>query len=266
MEEVKVRKNNNINFVSIIIIMLVIGVLLGAGGSYYYFEILNSDIEDKVEDKKEVVEEIKLSPDSLLVRDLVAQYDYKFGVPGFEHTILYLDDEVIISELNDNIKQALVVFKIGAFSDFTEDEYEDYYKLLFGNNEVVEHKDIYVDDAGVIFYTYDPINNKYIYNADQAFGWTGNESVIRKIYDTEYNNSELIIRVAAGLEGNYEYDDSTGMKVDVKNFGEDIYLYGPNGEAFDIDRDYEQLTKYEYNYKYVAEEGYYYLDNITKIK
>ncbi|MBO5180020.1 MAG: hypothetical protein J6B87_06720 [Clostridia bacterium] len=139
----------------IVVLMLIIGLALGIGGSYVYLEVMdnktnsstvkdnNSKQDTKTDyDKNQITD---ISVDSVYVNNLISQYDL-YVVGGYELIdIYYRKDKTVISDLSENYLRALVMKNERCqFSHqncyVTGDQFQKRAKMLYGNQVKLDNK------------------------------------------------------------------------------------------------------------------------------
>ncbi len=240
-------------------LLMIICLALGAGASYYYFEVYNSDSKDskQVEPKNEekiTVEQI--SPNSRFVNKLVNKYTNSFD--SLESYIeLYSKDSMTVADLSNEYTQKLGVLNLSSRISFKNDDLQGSLDELFGDKKVqVEKKAIELSKC----YTYKYNNEMYTLEAGNACGGTIPYYTISKIVKAEKNleKNELYINVSVAVtDGNKlykSYDDTSKVGKDE--------IVGLAYETFDIDKEYTKFNQYKYTFKYDKDNSDYYLVSI----
>ena len=248
----------------LVVIFLLSGLLLGGGCCYYYLTAYKGfkkcpKTTSVVKDNKDNTQE-KVSYDvsSIFVKDLIARYDYAAPSSSNIYRTLYTGN-FVSSAMSNDLKLILAFANTNHSinGNVTKDELDVAMKKLFGSN--FSYTDGTVKNCGscncgdLNFYNYDDYK-AYSYVAGNECGCTTNEAMLRKIVATNYVDGKLTVTVAACIK---KGDDNNIYDMD------SIY---PNlkADSFDIDKDYDKINNYNYNFVYDKENNNFYLESITK--
>ena len=249
-------------------IFLIIGLAIGAGGSYYYFEIFAKDTvktekkEEKVEKKEET---ISYEPDSIFIKDLIGRYDY-YDMSDIQiYDFLYKEDKTNVKDMDEDYLKILAAKDANnsvMLGNFSLDEFQSSIKKLYGSKVTLENEKISGSKIGLcVEITY---KNEMYSAMSPECGGTGVLGLERKIVKAEVKDDVLEVNVAVAVtdSGNKkvakEYDSEKKELVDIV---EDISY-----EDFDIDKDYSKFNQYKYTYKLDTKENNYYLESIELVK
>ena len=226
-----------------VFLVLIAGVLIGAGGCYYYFEYMHKDTTKK-EVKTEVKEEKEdedLNVDSVLVKDLVARYDqYNTGTEEIYDNI-YKTDINKVSDINDKTRLMIAYENtgIGLFNGFTSDELKTAYTKIFGKSETMKEEEFSYSCGN---FKYDNVEKKYTYEPSAGCGDKSSASIVRKILDAKTKDNDLYINVAVGLK---KAKDNNPSEFEIS--ARDGVIEDIDANTFNIDRDYKKLDKIQYD-------------------
>lgn len=256
MEQSKKSSQGLIFFVA-----LLVGLLLGVGGSYYYFtqkEDTKKNTSDiKEEEKKEGVVEETLQPTGVFVTSLIERYDIYSISKSEIMKSLYSKDKLRPSELNESslrfmIAKAANKNAYGVFS-FTSQDFQLAQKKLFGNTIALADASIETGGCGSIIYQ----DGYYFYQEGSGCGGTSEQLLERKIIKATKKDQAITITVAVGIA------DGTTKKV-YRDASLTEELHGITSETFDLEKDYDKLSKFSYHFAYDKDNNNYYLTSIEK--
>lgn len=262
----KPKKRNPIG----IIFLMILCLLVGAGGTYYYFEIMNKEENNTIKSSaKEENKEEELNPDGLFVHTLIENYDFYLisNIEIFDH--LYVNDKTEVKDIEEYYLRNLAGIKAQKSLDntgFSSEEFQNAVTLLFGQNVVLENKDLSdnKEDSGRCYsYKYNEESKYYEVQQPSGCGGTTTLSLERKIVKATKKKEQLEINVAIAIEDSETkkiynlYKDGTGVSDEV---------VGITLDSFDIDKDYEKLNQYQYKFEYDQENNNYYLVSIKRVK
>lgn len=256
--------NNKKNHPVLIIFLMLLCLAIGAGGTYYYFEVLNketskSDNKELTTDKKQETEEI--NPESYFLKSLVERYDYN-SIEG-TYQYLYSQEKTTIETLDETYVRLLIAQEANkslAGAYFTSEEFKEAKNLLFGTK--LSLSDQTIQGKTCVQIKYDATTKSYTYIEPNGCGGTTARSYIKKIVKGTKSSNGLEITVAIGITTSdgkvYKGEDKD------KNLTDEVMI--DNGQTFDIDNDYTKLNQYKYTFDYDKEENNYTLNNIELVK
>lgn len=245
----------------LVFLLMLISIGLGAGASYYYFEVYNAKEEPKqVEDKKEEVKDTveQLQPTSRFVKNLINNYNIKYNNNLLEnYTELYVKDKTTVADLSKDYTQKLAALNIYRKKSFSDEEFQDSLDQLFGKDIVKnEKKDIVIDPC----YKFKYKDEIYLLELGDQCGGATSYSVETKIVKAEKNleTKDLTINVAVALtDGNKVYKSYDN---EAKTGKEEIVDL--TAEGLNMDTDYTKFNQYKYTFKYDNDNNDYYLESI----
>ena len=252
------------------IITLIIGLLLGVGGSYYYFEVMGKDnVLEKVgiskEEKNETDKEsiLEFSTDSLYLKELLEDYDHYTLSSTYLYNILYNKDKVSIAELDESYLRALAVAKTDknyiSAAYFTAEKFQESVTKLFGNQVTLENKTFSIDHGCVTF----NYRNDYYSASFGGCGGTSPAVLKREIIKAIKSDSKLEITVAIAI-----FDESTKevyKTVDANNQPNNK-IEGVSSDSFSIKDNVDKLNQYKYTFTYDKVNDGYVLNTIELVK
>ncbi|MBQ2640305.1 MAG: hypothetical protein IJF92_06075 [Bacilli bacterium] len=260
VEETEYEKPRKRHTGLIVFLVLIAGILIGAGGCYYYFEYMHKDTTKTVVkcDKEDTTEE-KLDVDSVLVKDLVARYDQYNTDTEDVYNNIYKQDIKKVSDIDAKTRLMMAYENtgVGLFNGFTSDELNTSYTKLFGNEVSFSDSDFTYACGN---FKYDSIEKKYTYEPSAGCGGTSSSSLLRKITTAKIDDNNLYINVSVGLKKAKENSSSEFEILGRYGAIDDI-----NSTTFDIDKDYKKLDKMQYKFSYDKNNHNYYLVSIKKI-
>lgn len=244
----------------LVVLMLILGLAIGVGGSYYYFKVYNksttSSTTKSTKNSTTTLTETKLNPDGIYVKDLVGRYDHAMISNYTVAEVLYKKDETNISDITDSYLKATIVNNIiGSYQSFTSTAFQDSKTKLYGSALTITDQSF---EYGCGNYNYDSTGKYYSYKEGTGCGGTSNASMIRKIVSAIKSADEktLTVTIAYALENNEAIYKDLDLKEKIENATPD---------SFDIDTNYKDLNQYQYNFAYDTTNNNYYLLNITKV-
>ena len=258
----KKANNNKKKHPFLTFLLMIICIALGAGASYYYFEVYNVKEEPKqVEDKKEEVKDTieQLQPTSRFVKKLIDRYSIDYSDSLLEsYAELYAKDKTTVADLSKDYTQKLAILNMDSKASFSDEEFQDSLDQLFGKDIVKnEKKDIVISSC----YKFEYKDGSYVLGkSPDVCGTTAVYSVKKKIVKAENNleSKNITINVAVALtDGNKvykSYDD------EAKTGKEEIVDL--TAEGLNMDVDYAKFNQYKYTFKYDNDNNDYYLDSI----
>ena len=244
----------------IVFIVLISGIMMGAGGCYYYFFYMNKP-DNKCNTsktvKKDLFENQDLDVDSVFVKDLVSRYD-EYALSSSEiYDNLYKSDINSTKDMDSNIKNAIAYKNIGLsiYNSFTNDELNDQYVKLFGDKDSMKEEDF---SYGCGVFKYDKVEKKYKYSPSAGCASENdNSSLVRKILKAKIKDNNVYINVAVGIK---KVNDKNNKEINILN--RDGVIEDVDGTSFDIDKDYNKLDKVQYKFMYDAGNRNFYLVSI----
>lgn len=264
----KYKKRNP--FVTFLII--VICLALGAGASYYYFEVYTNDTkkEKSVNTKNEVTDKTtneseEISPNSLFINELISNYDYSAITNVEVYSILYAQDKVYIKDLDETYLRTLAAKKANKSLygvSFSSEQFQNAVKILYGNTISLPDKEFSIDN-GCITMNY---NNSYYAATPGACGGISMYSMERKVVKATKKEDTLEVNVAVAIllgDVNKVYKGFNSANSDNPGIDE---VTGVTADTFDISKDYTKLNQYKYTFKFDEENYNYYLESIELMK
>ncbi len=255
-----------------ILLTLIIGILLGGGGVYYYLEIYVGDNSDKSllpkQDKEKNTDDdnlnIKdLSVDSYLVKSLMNRIHFQDGTN--EEKILYVNEKTKAKELSENYLDKLLLKEAFQMqSSFTDtvsvSDLEVARTNLFGNNyEIVIPTDKELGTCPTFTYN---IGDR-TYTRDNVVCNVNND--IEIVYKTvsasmQEEKQVSIYEVVAFVEKDKVYkkiDGSNNLSEEVDNIDVD---------NFNIKDNVQYFNRFKYNFSYDKEHDNYVFESVELVK
>lgn len=271
-DETKKKKSNPL--LTVLLMILALGI--GAGGSYYYFEVLNKEVvSTKVEEKEEVGKDTaeELKPDGLFVKNLIEDYDFYLISNVDVFNKLYANDKTEVSDIDEYYLRNLAATKarkILGNSDFSGESFTNAARTLFGSEVTLENKtftDSKIEQQACYVYEYNKQDDYYYLKRPSECGGASTISMERKIVKAIKKEDSLEIAVAVALVDTatdkvYKKIDAT--ITDSSQLTDEVE--DATTQTFDIDKDYSKLNQYQYTFKYDKDNSNYYLESIELIK
>lgn len=261
----KPKKSNPL----LIIILMILALIIGAFGSYYYFEVYNinesisnKNIEIDKDTNKDFIKE-EINPDGLFVKELISNYDYDEISKGFGYNPLYAKEKVSIKDIDISYLSILAAKKANKSlgnTSFSNIDLKDSVKQLYGNQITIEDKDIEYD-KGCTTLKYN--NGYYNYTPSECGGLTM-FSMKRKITKAAIDGDTLKVYVAVAILNKEEDKVYKGYNIDTKKGIDEVENTATT--TFDIDKDYVNLNQYKYTFNYDLENNNYYLVSVELVK
>lgn len=251
----------------IAILTLIAGLLIGVGGSYYYFEVYQKDLSNttnKKDEKEKTTSTQEISTDSIYLKELIENYDMSYIGNTDIYTALYSKDKTNVTDLNEEYLRAITIKKanktIMNTLSVSGEEFQNAVKQLFGNQITLENKSFSIAN-GCTQYNY---SNNY-YSIDPNVGGCGGttattmDRVITKVAKKDANLTvEVAIAILNGMDNkvykSYQNNNCTDEVV------------GVAVDNFDINNNVNNLNKYKYVFTYDEENDGYYLNYIELVK
>ncbi len=248
------------------LLLMLICIALGAGATYYYFEIYKEDTKANI-DKPKVTE--KLVIDDAFVQELVERYD--INDDGLRTYLgIYSEDKLKVKDMDKDYLNYLATKKsikdLVINKTFTKKDFNKSSSILFNNETALSNENILYpfEEESLTIFEYD--NEKEIYKqkdlSEETLNTSDNKlSLERKIIDKKVSNNVLTITVAIALNDGdniYKSYDKENEKLEK--------LEDTTADTFDIDNDYKKLDNYEYTFNYSKETNSYYLVSINIVK
>lgn len=244
----------------VMFLIMVICLALGAGASYYYFEIYTEkDVkeektETKVEENK--VEEIK--PTSRFINQLIEKYDASsYSIDTYSQ--LYSKDKVLVNSLDATYVQQLGVSNIRHTVSFTKEDLQESLDQLFGKDTYkAQTEDINFNKCHKYKYS----DDYYTLETGNACGgtsvYTMQRKTVKAVKDIEKNKLYIDVAVAIN-DGNKVYKGYDGTN-GTEELTDVVYA------SFDIEKDYTKLNQYKYTFNYDKENNDYSLESVELVK
>ena len=248
----------------VMFLIMVICLALGAGASYYYFEIYTEKdvkeekIDPKVEEESKV-EEIK--PTSLFINELIKNYDHSMISSIEIYPKLYSQNKVAVKDLDETYLRTLVAKMANrnlGNASFTSEDFQNSVTKLFGNQVTLEDKTISADGGC----TKVEFKDSYYNTTIGECGGTSTYAVVRKIVKAVKTDKNLEVNVAVAVtDGNKIYKKyNATTNVGEEELTDVVYA------SFDIEKDYTKFNQYKYTFNYDNENNNYYLTTIELVK
>lgn len=256
LEDIKKPKKNKKGHPFLTFIFMLICLALGAGGSYYYFEIYNKPVE-KPKEKEPVQENVEqIQPSSRFVNKLVDKYYNDFDSIE-SYTELYAKDSMTVADFSNEYTQKLGALNIKNSNSFKNESLQNSLDELFGANKTqVEKENIEYNKC----YIYKYNDDEYTLNISGTCNDAKTYDVITKIVKAEKDKTkdELYVNVAVAVtDGNKMYKS---YAEDTKSGKDEIVDLSYS--SFDMDKDYTKFNQYKYTFKYDKDNNDYYLVSI----
>lgn len=251
-------------------ITLIAGLLIGVGGSYYYFEVMTKDSNtikssSEKEDKNSKTEDtsVEISADSLYIKELIENYDNYYISNTEIYDSLYTKDKTTLADLSEEYLRAITMRKanknITGFLFITGEEFQNAATKLFGNQVTLENKAFSIA-GGCTSYEYD--GNYTIAPTQGRCGGTSAVNLSRKIVNAVKQDSKLEVIVAIALENGM--DNKVYKGFDNKQLSNEIV--GVSADSFNISEHIDKLNQYKYTFTYDTTNDGYILNAIELIK
>lgn len=246
----------------IVFFCLILGIAIGIGGSYYYFEIYSKQNSKKTTTTKKVETE-EISVDSYLIKSLVDRMHYSLGTNS--ELLLYANEITKPSDLEGNYLNNLIVMEakreiLGTEGELTKENLNIALTTLFGSDSNVE---IPTEDFGVCpLYKYNSKEEKFT-EQDGECTFTTNLGIEKKLVKAVKSNEKIEIYEAVAFtdkDANKVYkkvDSSLKLSEEVEDIESDKFI---------IERDYEKVNQYKYTFTYDEDNGNYIFDSIEIVK
>lgn len=244
-----------------------IGILLGFGCNYLLVRsnvISISNGEDKRDtnaSREDLDDTLKISKDSLYIKELIDAYDISFISNVDVWNSLYSKDKITVNEFSSELLNATAMKK--ANKEFlgnlfvSGEEFLEAGKMLYGNQVAFQNQTFSIA-KGCTKYNF---NNGY-YSVDPESGACGGISMLsmdRTIVDAVRKDNTLEVTVAIALKHSGEnkvYKDKDATKL----------IENVTADTFNIDNYTDSLDKFKYVFTYDKENDGYYLNYIEKVK
>ncbi len=242
-----------------VFIMLIAGICMGIGGSYYYFNYMTKDSNNCVASTKNtMLGDRKLDVDSILVKDLVSRYDFYVNGTDEIYNNLYKEDIPSVSDIDSKLRISMAYqnMNIGLFNPFTSDVLKDSYVKIFGPKVQIDDGDF---TYGCGTFSYDSAEKLYTYKPAAGCGGTTASTLLRKIIEAKVKDGNIYINAAVGIK---KASDKNPGESEILN--RDGVIDDIDETSFDIDKDYKKLDKVQYKFAYDKENNNYYLISIKR--
>ncbi len=264
--ESKNKKNN----IGGLIIAIILSLIVGAGGSYYFFSVQNvKEIKStkKLETNQkntDIKEEI--NPEGIFAKSLISRYDFSIISEVEIYDYLYSKDKITVDEIDEDYIRLLAASNIKrdlTLGNFSSEELENSTNMLFGNQIELENEDFTV---GCTKYKYSNVDKYYTREESSGCGGASSIEMKRKIVKSVFTDDKTLeINVAIAIVNNSNDTVYKKYNKDLDDLGEDK-LDNVDATTFDIDKDYKKLNQYKYTFNYDNENNNYYLVSIELIK
>lgn len=244
------------------IVLMILSLALGVGGTYYYFEFIDNSKEPVKKVVTEKEDNKELSPDSIFITNLISKYDY-YSISNSEiFTNLYKEDSLKVEAIDEMYLKDLVAKNASkdlATSTFTSEDFKTSTEELFGDKISLTDTDITSYSTKCDCLKYNSTTKMYT-PTSSICNETTDLSMRRKIVKSLTKNETLEVVVApALLDKEYVYKSVESDKPIDK-------IEGVTPETFDIDKDYTKLNQYKYTFDYDQENNIYRLNKIELVK
>lgn len=255
---------------TLVLLMLIIGLALGIGGSYVYFEVIDKSQNNSTVKEKEPVknnttndkdnDEVEISVDSVYINELVDQYD-AYMISNIELIdTLYKNDKTNISSLDSSYLRKLVIQRANGLYSVSGEKFQNTVKLLFGNQVTLPNEDFQID-GGCTSYEYK--NDYYLIKPGGGCGGTTSRYMKRDIIKAIKKSDKLEITIAYAL---IDYM-SNKVYVDIDNNRNLLNeITNVSIENIDIRANASKLHQFKYVFEYDKINDGYYLEYIEKVK
>ncbi len=265
-EQIIVTKEKKKSKVWLAILINILTIVLAAGGVYYYFEYIDKDEVKEVNETEETESEEQESVVINIgeIESLIEKYEY---TP-------YLNPGVSDIYSNGTINQNIIDMSItesfrteytsasennGYKATITLEEYKTALTEMYGEEVAANYVPTEINHD-IVKYTYDEATETFTYVAPGGLGGTMFPWQERKVYEVIQNNNELKVSVAVGT---CKTVDPNTNATECTNLDTTTPIQNTYGQ-FILDEHYDQLTKFEYTFKYNEDTSSYYFENITR--
>ena len=249
--EVKEKKGGKKPLLIIYALIIIFPFILGIYSAQYIpIKEIKKEKKKVITVKKEKKEE-EISPDTLLLEELINKYDnYDYSI--FKE--LY-SDKITIESMDKDYREGLIFNSFLNRKTVSKEEVDNKITLLF-SDKYIEIEDEYSSDC---------VSAKYE---------DGEYSIERKdCKDKKENTIERkIVKAVKKKDNSIEVNVAVAMIIDekvYKGYNKDdelIELEDISSKKFNIEKDYTKLNQYKYVFKYDTDNMIYYLDYIKEVK
>lgn len=253
----------------ITIILMILCLAIGFCSSKFLFSDKsskkNESNKDTVEKEKETEkdDEIILT-DSLFVKELISRYNYQY-LDDYAYEVLYSKEEVSIKEMDEDYLQMLTAIKANKnpiLVHFTSEDFQEAVTLLFGDQVMLDNKDISFDKCNKI--VFDEKTNTYSSELKDGCGVSSSLMMKNEVVRVQKKDKSLEVDVAVAIVD--ENADKVYKKYNLEKKEGEEELEDKKASEFDISVDYSDLNQYQYIFDYDSTNNNYYLNRIELIK
>lgn len=245
----------------LVFLLMLICLGLGAGASYYYFEVFTTN--DNKNDEKVVKEEPKeteeqLQPTSRFITNLINKY----SIDNLDsYTELYSKDKTVVTDLDTDYAQELAALNIRDERGFSKDVLQSSLDELFGKDKIKsDDKNIVVNDCYKFNYKEDNYTLTTSIGCKQTSEYDVKTKIVKAIRNLETKSITIDVAVAV-TDGNKVYKS---YDVEAKVAKEEIVDL--TADTLNMDTNYTKFNQYKYTFKYDNDNNDYYLESIEKEK
>lgn len=235
----------------VIVCLIIIAIVIT---SFYFKGQVEYDNNNIINNEKNEIDnnQSKLDENSDIIKELIARYDNE-SLTSDEY-ILYKQDTLSPNELTDEYIKQTASQQIENKNYFTKKNLNEQIKKLYGPNMKVEQGDFKAENCA--HYIYNKTTGEYWYNADtECEKVTQTQALVRKITEVNEEKNKYLVTLSVAI-----IDEQGAIKTPM---GEEIINL--TKDNFDISKDYDKLSKYQYTFIYNKEEKDYYLKSIDKV-
>ena len=255
--------------IMVVVILMLLCFIVGFGSSKLFFheKAEKKQVENKKTDKieKESTDTV-ISPESLFVKDLIARYHYPY-LADYVYEILYSKEKIVVEDMEENYLQMLVAMqatKNPFVVDFSSEEFQDALTLLFGDQVVLDNKDISFDKYKCNKITFDEKLNTYHLESKENCEISNSFKIKNKVISVQKKEDTLEVDIAIAVVD--ENADKVYKKYDLENKKGEEELEDKKASDFDIFSDEEDFNQYKYIFHYDKNNHNYYLKQIEQME
>lgn len=253
--------------IMITLILMILCFMIGFGSSKFFFDeksnkkqLQNQKTEKSQKDSSDEV----FSSDSLFVKNLISRYNYQY-FDNYVYETLYSKEKIIVEDIKEDYLQMLTAIqatKNPVKVHFTSEEFQNALTLLFGNQVVLDNKDISFDKCNKVVF-----DEKFnTYSLDLKNGCEVSNSLVMKSEIVSVQKEDDTLKVDVAIAIIDENADKVYKKYDVESQKGEEELENMDASDFDISSNYADLDQYQYLFHYDKNNNNYYLKQIEFIQ
>ncbi len=256
MKKINQLKKDQLKYTIIVSLIIIVVIIIG----FYkenktIYEGIYPLIQDETENKEN---QDDIAKEKLIktAQELLERYNITYSENGVKKYVLYEDKELNIKNLPQKYLKETALKQFTNKDRFKRDDLEETIKKLYGNKLAITNKDFVTSDCQKYAYnqTTTVYENKGRVSCDMG---NKNESLAIKFLDVKKKKKDILVNVAVAIVNN----DSKEIELPTGKVIENL-----NADTFDIEKDYDKVSEYQYTFAYSKEEKDYYLKSIKRIK